>query len=91
MRIEFGRCNLDSCLTLAGMTRADLTEKTGYSRQHLAKFTAKIVVGKRRRIMSAETLLTIARAIGCEPEALYEIIFKPNPIVQKRHTKKTEI
>jgi DNA-binding Xre family transcriptional regulator len=88
MRKELGRCNLDSCLTLAGMTRPDLTEKTGHSRSQLAGYAAS---GKKRRVMNAETLFTIANAIDCRPEALYDLIDVPNPVVQKRQTKKAEL
>lgn len=78
MRIELGRCLLDECLKKAGMTRAQLVEKTGISRFRLSEYVSK------ERDMALATAYTIAKAIGCSEKALYK-----RNVVKRYDTQKT--
>lgn len=68
LRYKLGRCHLDSCLNRAGMTRQQLGERAGYSRQQISDWATGF------RIMTLETAITIAMVIGCGVFDLYEII-----------------
>lgn len=61
-----GRCLLDLRLKEAGMTRSELVEKSGISRQNISDYATN------RRSMSLTTAKNIATLLFCQIEDLYE-------------------
>lgn len=63
-----GRCLLKQCLHKIGKDQQWLSDVTGISKAQISMYV------NRRRVMALETAMTIAGAIGCSIDDLYEWI-----------------
>ena len=63
---KIGRCLLDDRLSAADMTRSQLVERSGISRQAISDYATN------RRHMSLTTAVIIATILGCDARDLYE-------------------
>ncbi|MFW5436237.1 helix-turn-helix transcriptional regulator [Paenibacillus apiarius] len=66
MAFTRGRCLLKLRLKEARMRQVDLAYKTGYSVQAISNYA------NNRSYMSPEVMMTIAKALYCKMEDLYE-------------------
>lgn len=71
MAYKPGRCLLHLRLKQAGMTPQSLADKLGMDRQQVSNYANKV------KVMSLSTAKTIATAIGCSIEDLYEWEYTP--------------
>lgn len=67
-RLEVGRCLLADILDKRRMTQQDLADKTGLNKQEISDYIHK------RKCMSLRTARTIAKALNCYMDDLYEWI-----------------
>ncbi|WP_429352146.1 helix-turn-helix domain-containing protein [Paenibacillus sp. 4624] len=70
MKVSRGRCRIDILLKERGLKRRDLVNATGYSRHLISNWA------NNHDKMSADAMLTVAHAIGCQAEELYDLIFE---------------
>ncbi|WP_240470132.1 helix-turn-helix transcriptional regulator [Brevibacillus laterosporus] len=71
MTFKVGRCRLFERLKIADMTQADLAEKIQMKRQQLSDYA------NNRNVMSLSNARSIAHALGCHIDDLYEWIEIP--------------
>lgn len=67
MRYKPRACLLAKRLTQAGMSQEQLANKTGIDFRQISRY----ITGETKN-MNLDTAVTIAHAIGCRPEELYE-------------------
>lgn len=70
MKYVAGKCLLNEILAKAGMTQADLSVRTGISRSQINGYK------RNRTEMTLSVAKTIAAALNCSIEDLYEWISK---------------
>jgi transcriptional regulator with XRE-family HTH domain len=69
-RYDVGRCLLLDLLHRKRMTQADLSFKTGIARSQINAYI------NNKQVMSASVMKTIASALNCRMEELYEWILR---------------
>lgn len=69
MKYTTGRCLLSRRLREAGMTQQELADKIPMDKRQISRYVNGDIKG-----MSLETAVTIANALSCLPEELYEWI-----------------
>ncbi|MDT9720497.1 helix-turn-helix transcriptional regulator [Paenibacillus sp. ClWae2A] len=69
VKVSRGRCRLKILLKERRMKQSDLVKLTGYSRHLISNWA------NNQDKMSADAMLTIAYALGCRVEDLYDLIY----------------
>ncbi|WP_179034252.1 helix-turn-helix domain-containing protein [Paenibacillus sp. URB8-2] len=67
-KISRGRCRLRYLLARAKTSQAELSRRTGYSRQQISNWV------NNREMMSYDAAATVAYALNCQMEDLYELM-----------------
>ncbi|MEN1985862.1 helix-turn-helix domain-containing protein [Paenibacillus hubeiensis] len=70
MKVSRGRCRLKILLKERDMKQIDLARKTGFSRHLISNWA------NNHDKMSADVMINIAYALGCQMEELYELHFE---------------
>ena len=70
MTIEVGRCLIPDLLSQKGWTQRDLSHKTGMSEGLISDYVTK------RTIMGVKNAKSIAVALGCNIDDLYEWVMR---------------
>ncbi|AIQ61871.1 hypothetical protein PSTEL_00750 [Paenibacillus stellifer] len=71
VKLSRGRCRLKYLLTKSKLTQAELARRTGYSRQQVSNWA------NNREMMSFDAAATVANALNCHMEDLYELMLLP--------------
>lgn len=69
MKVSRGRCRIKILLKERGWKQKDLVKATGYSRHLISNWA------NDHDKMSADAMLNVAYALGCQMEELYELIY----------------
>lgn len=70
VKVSRGRCRLKILLKERRMRQVDLARVTGYSRHLISNWA------NNQDKMSADVMVNIAHALGCQMEDLYELVFE---------------
>jgi transcriptional regulator with XRE-family HTH domain len=71
VKLSRGRCRLRYLLAKKKMTQAELSRRTGYSPQQISNWV------NDKEPMSFDAAATVANAVGCYMEDLYELMMTP--------------
>ncbi|MEK3969412.1 helix-turn-helix domain-containing protein [Paenibacillus sp. FSL H7-0323] len=68
VKLSRGRCRLRYLLARTKITQAELSRRTGYSKQQISNWV------NNRELMSFEAAATLAYVLKCQIEELYELV-----------------
>lgn len=71
VKLSRGRCRLRYLLAKRKMLQVELSIKTGYSQPQISNWV------NNRELMSYDAAATVANALGCHMEDLYELMLSP--------------
>lgn len=81
MAYKAGRCLLKKLLRARGISQRDLADRAGMSESQVSQYATN------KQVMNLDTAKTIAAAIGCHIDDLYEWIKVPR---RQRTSRRTE-
>lgn len=83
MAYKVGRCMLNERLRIAGLTPVQLSDLVNMSLSQISDYTS------RRKVMSLPNAKSIAAALNCNIDDLYEWVYI-DPLMRKRSKRKPE-